>query len=359
MRRRGMVLWSGVATVVVALVMLGGQVVGAQTGWTVIGDYQLDESAGSTTLWDSSGRGVHGSIGSDVRIAQRSGGITYHNFPYVSSNAPANPARTHLITQNHAALNPGSDNFAVEVRLKTTVNDGNVTQKGQSGGGSYWKMELHDGGFAHCVFKGTKATVSLDSDDKVTNGQWRTVRCERLSNRVVMYVDGVEQSNQSVVTGDLTSSWEQVIGGKARCASDSVECDYFRGDLDYVRFEKGGGAPPPTTTTTTTTTAPPPTTTTPPVVPATRPPSGSFDSIEVDGRTITVRGRANDPDGRPSYWVSTTWDGKRSSIERQATPPTFSASFTAQPGDHRVCVTLLDNPTRQPVTLSCKSVTVK
>ena len=97
-----------------------------------------------------------------------------------------------------------------------------------------------------------------------------------------------------------------------------------------------------------------------PVDPPVRLPSGSFDRIDVDGRKVVVRGRANDPDGRPVYRVSTTWAGdKRYTFERQSTPPTFATSFTAQPGDHRVCVTLLDNPTRQPVGLGCKNVTVK
>lgn len=97
-----------------------------------------------------------------------------------------------------------------------------------------------------------------------------------------------------------------------------------------------------------------------PASPTPRLPSGSFDRIEVDNRKVVVRGRAIDADGLPVYRVSTTWDRtKHYSFERQSTPPTFATSFTAQPGDHRVCVTLLDNPTRQPVSLGCKNVTVK
>ncbi len=97
-----------------------------------------------------------------------------------------------------------------------------------------------------------------------------------------------------------------------------------------------------------------------PVDPPVRLPSGVFDKIEVDGRRVVVRGRASDPDGRPVYRVSTTWGGnRRFSFERESTPPTFATSFTAEPGEHRVCVMLLDNPTRQPVGLGCKNVTVK
>lgn len=239
MRGRRTVLLAGSATFVVALVMgLAVPAAQAQTGWTVIGNYQLNEPPGSTQLLDSSGRGIHGSIGRDVLLGRTSGGAIYHNFPYVSSKAPSNPARTHLITTNNAALNPGSANFAVEVRLRTSVNDGNVTQKGQSGGGPYWKLELHNGGYAHCVFKGTNAAVSLDSSIKVTNGQWHTIRCERRTDRAIMYVDGVQHANQRVTTGSLNTTWEQVIGGKSRCTSAGVQCDYYRGDLDYVRFER-------------------------------------------------------------------------------------------------------------------------
>jgi hypothetical protein len=53
-----------------------------------------------------------------------------------------------------------------------------------------------------------------------------------------MYVDGVQHANRRVATGSLNTSWEQVIGGKSRCTSAGVQCDYYRGDLDYVRFER-------------------------------------------------------------------------------------------------------------------------
>ena len=73
--------------------------------------------------------------GNKVVLQQRSGSTTYHTFPYVSSSAPADPGRTHLVP-NNSALNPGTDNFAVELRFRTTVPDRHVVQLDQSGAGS-------------------------------------------------------------------------------------------------------------------------------------------------------------------------------------------------------------------------------
>ena len=95
----------------------------------------------------------------------------------------------------------------MEVRLRTKVNDGTVVQKGQSGGGGMWKMELHNGGYGVCVFKGTTASVGMSSDYKLSDGQWHVVRCERTSTTSAMYVDGVLQTSRRVTTGDIQNTW--------------------------------------------------------------------------------------------------------------------------------------------------------
>ena len=236
MRRGRHALFVSVLAVSLAT-LWGGQVAQAQ-GWSTVVDYQLSEAKGATTLVDSGPRQLNGSIGNKVVLQQRSGSTTYHNFPYVSSSAPSDPG--HDLVPNNSALNPGTDNFAVELRLRTTVNDGNIVQMGQSGGGSMWKVELHNGGYANCVFNGTAASVGMSSDVKLTDGKWHVLRCERNSTSTSMYLDGVLQANPRVSTGDIRTTWELAIGGKSRCTSAGVQCDYYRGDLDYVRLERGG-----------------------------------------------------------------------------------------------------------------------
>ncbi len=93
--------------------------------------------------------------------------------------------------------------------------------------------------------------------------------------------------------------------------------------------------------------------------PPLRLPSGRYDTIETRGSTIIVRGRASDPDGTPVIAVRSYRNGRLYRFERRSTPPTFATSFTGATGDHKVCVDVLDNPTRQVTALGCKNVRVK
>ena len=306
---------------------------GAAVDDVVVADYQMNEAAGASTLIDSSGNGINGIIGADVTTGVNVGGAVAHRFS--GSDAVADPSQLDWLADD-PRLDPGTREFAITVRMRTSSTHQNLLQKGQSGAaGGYWKIEMSDGP-ATCLFQGSDGQRGVSTNTAVNDGEWHTIRCERRDDSVAIYLDGEFQRRLDGPTGNISNDWLVAIGGKSSCNPPTVECDYFTGDMDFVTFEAED--------------------TTPPV----RLPSGSYDKIEVDGRKVVVRGRANDPDGRPVYRVSTTWDGnKKYSFERQSTPPTFATSFTAQPGAHRVCVTLLDNPTRQPVSLGCKNVTVK
>lgn len=100
----------GVAAVVlaaVALVLMGLQpVAGADT--QVLADWQMNEARGATQLLDSSGNGLHGTIGTKVVLGARSGGVTFHSFPYISSTAPPDPAGacTSSTTATHSTRAP-------------------------------------------------------------------------------------------------------------------------------------------------------------------------------------------------------------------------------------------------------------
>ena len=58
-----------------------------------------------------------------------------------------------------------------------------------------------------------------------------------------MYVDGVRRSRTSGPTGTINNTWDLTIGGKGTCDQIKTTCDYFVGDIDYVRIEKGSGGP--------------------------------------------------------------------------------------------------------------------
>jgi hypothetical protein len=88
-------------------------------------------------------------------------------------------------------------------------------------------------------------------------------------------------------------------------------------------------------------------------------PTGRIDSIVVDGSTITVTGPATDPDGTPIARLEDVVDRRRTVIEKWGVAGRYSVSYTAAPGTHQICVSLLDSPTRQPVPIGCGEAVVK
>jgi Laminin G domain len=201
--------------------------------------WQMNEPAGSATMVDSSGNGINGAVGARVQVGTAlSGGGTGYRFPWISPNMPpANPQ--HLVTVAHRpALNPGTGAYAVEFRMRTTQSFGNVIQKGQSGAaGGYWKFQQPNGKIS-CLFRGSAGTSTASSGSvRVNDGAWHTVRCERTSSSVVMTVDGVVTGRNRNPTGSIANTRPLAIGGKLNCDQVNVTCDYFVGDLDYVKIQ--------------------------------------------------------------------------------------------------------------------------
>jgi hypothetical protein len=201
--------------------------------------WQMNEPAGSTTMVDSSGNGINGVVGAHVRMGTAlSGGGTGYRFPWISPNTPpADPE--HLVKVAHRpALNPGTGAYAVEFRLRTTQSFGNVIQKGQAGtAGGYFKVQQPNGKIS-CLFRGSAGSSTASSGSvRVNDGAWHTVRCERTSSSVVMTVDGVVTSRNSNPTGSIANTRPLAIGGKLNCDQVNTTCDYFVGDLDYVKIQ--------------------------------------------------------------------------------------------------------------------------
>jgi PKD repeat protein len=204
--------------------------------------WSMDEAPGATTFSDSSGNNLSGTVGADVQTGVLFNGATAHRFPNISPTAP--PARPQHLDQvpSNTRLNPDAQDYAVTVRYRTTKSYGNILQKGQNATtGGYWKFEQPNG-IVYCLFKGsTGQQRTARSDFALNDGQWHTVRCERTASAVTMYVDGVQHNRLTGPTGTIANTWELSIGGKSRCDQIDVTCDYFVGDIDYIRIEKGSG----------------------------------------------------------------------------------------------------------------------
>jgi PKD repeat protein len=202
--------------------------------------WSMDEAAGATTLVDSSGNGRNGAIGSDVTPATVYDGATAHRFATVlPDDQAAYPGHVNRVP-NSSELNPDSGDFSVTVRLRTTFSFGNIIQKGQgSDPRGYWKMQA-SGATPSCLFRGSNgASRTGYSNNPIDDGQWHTIKCVRTSTYVEMYVDGVRTNRANGPTGTIDNNKELSIGGKGTCDGVTVTCDYFAGDIDYVRIEKG------------------------------------------------------------------------------------------------------------------------
>ena len=202
--------------------------------------WEMNEPAGSQVMLDSSGNRLNGVIGASIQEGTAlAGGGTGYRFPYIRPNTPP-PDPEHLATvPSDSRLNPGTGDFAVELRMRTTHSFGNVIQKGQAGSkGGYWKFQQPSGKIS-CLFRGSagSSTASAGSTVRVNDGNWHTVRCERTASMVTMVVDGVVTGRNRNATGTIANTRPVTIAGKGTCDQVEVTCDYFSGDIDYVRIE--------------------------------------------------------------------------------------------------------------------------
>jgi PKD repeat protein len=261
-RSRRLLAWTMLAaTVAVAGTSVAdphGTAEAAPKSYELAALWNMNESGGST-MNDSGPYNFDGSIGDDVTVGFTFDGATGYEFPNGSPPAaqPVNPER--LVTvPSDPRLNPDAADYAIEFRYRTTKSFGNIVQKGQNGTwGGYFKFEQPSGRMT-CLFKynppgggassqkAVKAPVGWETNDN----QWHTIRCElRRSFGVMLFIDGVEVAKNGwggaaplpAIANDRPIS----IGGKSNCDQRQTTCDYFDGEIDYVRIEKGDTPPPP------------------------------------------------------------------------------------------------------------------
>jgi hypothetical protein len=226
---------AGAAFLVTALIGVNSSAAAAPA---YVLDLQFNEPTGATTAADTSGRGHHGTIGSHVVMNGE-----YADWDRHSPSEGIPYGYDHLVTVPDAAdasLDPGTGNFSVEIRYRTKENFGNVIQKGQSRTvGGQVKFQQPRGKLS-CMFKTPYGTATAGSGAVPLNDNlWHTVRCDRTPVSVTMYVDGVRTGRSNNTTGRLDNTKPWTIGGKSECDAVTVTCDYFAGEIDYVRMTKG------------------------------------------------------------------------------------------------------------------------
>jgi len=204
--------------------------------------WRMNESPTATVMVDDSANHLDGNIGAEVKTGLRIDGGTGYGFPFRSPNQPP-PYPEHLVkVPDDPRLNPGIRDFAITMRLRTTEAFGNIIQKGQSRSpGGYFKWQMPKGRVT-CLFRGSAGTVTAGSDTEINDGRWHTVRCERTATAVTMTVDGQVTRRKKGATGRIANSKPLSIAGKVACDQRDVTCDYWTGQIDYVKIQASGSS---------------------------------------------------------------------------------------------------------------------
>jgi hypothetical protein len=233
--RRGTVLLVG-ALVGALLAVLPGTMLRATA--STVADWRMNEGRHARTMHDATG--AH-----DARIGRRvtpGGGV--YRFVGGRSRSTYDPQRVIAVPESDD-LDPQNARFQIEMRLRTTGGlEPNLMQKGQHGQrGGFFKLALFEGKHPRCGFHDASGRVRATGrrDLDVTDGRWWTLRCTatRHETRLVVLHRGHRYvAVQRGPLGSVDNDQPLAIGGKLKCAQSGVDCDYFRGEMDYVVVRK-------------------------------------------------------------------------------------------------------------------------
>lgn len=166
------------------------------------------------------------------------GATGYHWVRRPPEQAPASPERI-IQVPDHPRLDPGTGTFTIEIRYRTKEKFGNIIQKGQAQArGGQWKIQ-NPQGIPSCLFKGSLGRAATGAKTALNDNQWHTLKCVRTETSVTMYVDGVFRNRKNGRTGDIDNSVQMTVGGKINCDQIETTCDYFSGQIDWVRITQG------------------------------------------------------------------------------------------------------------------------
>ncbi len=237
-----------VRTAIVGAITIGVTLIGGAAFAAPIGDWEMDENAGATQMMDGSGSGLHGNIGPDVDLHEAT--PTSFGYRFKGDWRIVNDNR--LVTwPDDDRLDPGTQPYAVTIRIKTGALDPNIIQKGQANQkGGYWKFVLKKG-WPRCHFRDengrTKAIGFVNDvrpETKVADNQWHTLRCEKTTTGVRATINYGEPNAISKflkgTIGRVNNARPLSLGGKLDCDGSTVTCDYYAGVVDWVTIERPG-----------------------------------------------------------------------------------------------------------------------
>jgi hypothetical protein len=203
-------------------------------------DWGMNEHRGST-LHDLTGHGLTGHIGGHVRLNGSS-----HGFSHIERHI-YRPGRIDVVP-DYPLLDPEDYPFTVKARFKWPGNqDNNIVQKGQgSPAGGMFKMKTsvpfsgsQPPGHIKCLFRGSTGDSQVESysHKRLDDNLWHTVTCTRNASGTVMKVDGVIVDRNDNDPGTISNDWPVSIGGNSYCDAPDLECNYWYGRIDYIKWD--------------------------------------------------------------------------------------------------------------------------
>lgn len=207
--------------------------------------FEMDEPPGATVMRDSGPGHLDSPVDpSGVTSGSTFDGATGYSWPRRAPEAyPPSPERI-IQVPDSPQVEPGSGPFTIELRYRTGESYGNITQKGQSATpGGQWKIQA-PGGVPSCLFKGSAGQVAASAGVALDDEQWHDLTCAFTSTGVTVYVDGVYRARKLGTAGTIDNTFPMTIGGKIDCDQVDVTCDYFSGDIDFVKITRAANLPP-------------------------------------------------------------------------------------------------------------------
>ena len=230
----------------------------ASAATTLAADWEMNESYSATEMQQNDTVMVDSAGDHDGTIPAWQGtpsgtqqiktnGSYYTRVNHCPACAPAEPSR--VISVPDAAdgsldIPDPTVPYTLEFRFRTTHGFGNYMQKGHdTSKGGQIKIQGPKGS-VQCLFKGANGvrvgTGTASKFPPLDDGQWHTIKCVHTATQVKEYVDGATRAivkNGSTGPIDNTADW--TVGGKNNCDQGKITCDYFAGDIDYIKVSHG------------------------------------------------------------------------------------------------------------------------
>ena len=70
----------------------------------------------------------------------------------------------------------------------------------------------------------------------LSNGAWHIAQCARTANALTLTIDGTVVATAHGSTGNISNTRPISIAGKLNCDQVKTTCDYYTGDIDWVRI---------------------------------------------------------------------------------------------------------------------------